>query len=1030
MSLADALLGMHVLNNSWNPGAQGHAGITFPDLVQLAADGGSGVIRIPLDLSNVSASGVSSADLAYVGAILTEAEQNGIKVVFEPGQTPLDLVPAGSTVTDEPATYQAMYELADRFATLIQTVHATFPQYVSAIEGWEVGNEPNLSYHFLGDTTYHDANGDPNAPRYWVVSQDNAQYYADYLAAVANKVSALELKFGYDIKVIAAGIAHNDVAYMERMFQTLDNAGAQIDAFAVHPYTFYSWPDPQSGRATDWVSTPDGVQANDWNYYHSFQGALYSIQDLANQYGFGGSELHVTEFGVPSFLGYRGAGPAGRLDQAYWIAEALGVLDAWGNDNLKTISAHMVLDGQTANVNDQFNAYDGTAMTPDGSAIADSEGAFAFYERLYPGGPIVEKPVVALYRAISEGQDYSDPVLRIISRVSTGVVDVSTWGSNGVGIVGGYVVLTHDGNDTINGSAYSDSLFAGDGNDMVDGNAGDDRIYGGRGDDVLSGGDGNDDIYGNHGDDTINAGANVNRVDGGTGLDTLVVNGSPADFVVSGDGRAFTITASWQSTWAINVEQIYFSVTGTTLVLANGDVTRGNGGIIGSSAPPVLEGTSGDDVLTGTNGRDTIRGLAGNDKIFGLEEDDIIDGGTGDDVMWGGYGTNRIDGGDGFDAVIIDGPQSNYTVSVDGQTVQVGGSGIWTLITNAEQLVFDDGVNPSTSVDLVALLGSYNFIDGTSGDDYLTGTAGMDHFKGFAGQDVFRGGEGNDIYDGGGSEYDQVDLEGVGTDYSFIENPNGTVSASSTLYGTDTLIAIDGIWFIGESKWYALGDLIAYNDDDTINTGTSDDDYLAGTEGDDAILGGEGNDTLYGGEGDDFLDGQGGAYNQVDYDGAASDYTFARQADGSVIVTHPVYGTDTLKEIDGVWFVGESAWYALDDLAPDPTGHIGTGRGTYYAGSANDDLITFTGGTGNYLEGGAGNDTIVFFGNVADYEILGQADHFTVYNTATGDQTQFKEIEYITFSDATSISLDDIVGNSGYNPGDTWFDPEPIGGLI
>lgn len=1027
MSIGSALLGMHVLNNNHLPAAVGHAGVSLTDMIVLAAQGGSSVIRVPTDLSAIGPAGVPNWQLDFYGEILSVATQYGVKVIFEPGQTPLDLLPPGGTVRDEPATYQAMYGLADRFATLVEAIHTTFPQYSSTIEGWEVGNEPNLSYQYFNDNTYFGANGDPAAPRFWVVSQNNAQYYAEYLIAVSNRIGVIEQSLGYNVKIIAAGIAHNDAAYMERFFQTLDNAGAQIDAFAVHPYTFYSWPDPQSGRATDWVPTPNGVRANDWNYYHSFQGALYSIQGLANQYGFGDSELHVTEFGVPSFLGYRGAGPAGRLDQAYWVAEALGVFDAWGNDNLKTISAHMVLDTQTANVNDLFNAYDSTPSTPDGSAIADSEGAFAFYERLYAGGPIVEKPVVGLFRAISEGQDYANTNLRIISRVSTDTVDVSSWGTNGVGIVGGYVVLTHGGNDTINGSAFDDSLFAGDGDDTVYGNAGNDRIYGGRGNDTLLGGDGNDDIYGNHGDDMINAGANTNRVDGGTGLDTLVVAGSPGDFTLTGDGRAFTITASWQSTSAINVEQVFFTATGTTLVLANGDITKGNGGLIGGPTPTVIEGTSGNDVLTGTNGRDIIRGLGGNDQIFGLDEDDTIEGGTGDDVIWGGYGTNNINGGDGFDTVIIDGPQANYTISVNGQTVQVGGPGVWTLITNAEQLVFDDGVNPSTSVDLVELLGGHNVINGTAGDDYLTGTIGKDHFKGLAGEDVFRGGEGDDIYDGGGSEYDQVDFEGYAADYTFTENGDGSITATNATYGTDTLISIEGAWFLGEGAWYSMDSLVNLG---APIVGTSGDDYLVGTAGNDTILGGEGNDTLYGGEGDDLLDGQGGAYNQVDYDGAASDYTFARQSDGSVTVSHPVYGTDTLKEIDGVWFFGESAWYSLDDLAPDPNGYVGTGHGTYYAGSATDDTIIFTGGTGNYTEGGAGNDTVVFGGSVADYEILGQGDHFTVYNTVTGDQIQFKEIEYISFSDATSISLDDIVGNSGYNPGDTWFDPEPIGGLI
>ncbi len=77
-----------------------------------------------------------------------------------------------------------------------------------------------------------------------------------------------------------------------------------------------------------------------------------------------------------------------------------------------------------------------------------------------------------------------------------------------------------------------------------------------------------------------------------------------------------------------------------------------------------------------------------------------------------------------------------------------------------------------------------------------------------------------------------------------------------------------------------------------------------------------------------------------------------------------------------------------------------------------------------------GNDIIVFSGNVADYNILGQGDHFTIENTAGTDAIQFTDVEYISFGDTGPVSLADIVANSTYNPGDSWFDPEPIGGLI
>jgi Ca2+-binding RTX toxin-like protein len=1037
---------MHAINNSWSSESPAHNGITNQMLFQLAADGGSNIIRVPLDLSVVGPSGPPQWVVDSIGTVLQQAASLGLKVILEPGQTPPDLLPAGASLSQAPATDAGLEEMGSRFGELVEAVHSQYSQYADTVAAWEVGNEPNLS--FQNDGVYYSGSGDPTASRFYVVGLDNAEAYAKFLNSASNAVQQVEVNLGQTIEVVAAGVAHNDYSYLDRMLSTLSNLGGSIDGFSIHPYTTYdyNYQSPASSRPTDWIPA-EGSGAEQWDHYFSFQGAIYGVQGLLNQYGFSQSSLWLTEFGVPSYLGYRNAGAAGRIDQANWYAEAFGVLDSWGNDNLKGITAHSVLDILYKEQNDSYNGFDQDPNNDGSSLIA--EGSFGLYERSSANGVISAKPVVALFDAIAAGVDFSTTDYRVISRVSTDSIDVSAWGSNGVGIVDGYVILTHDGDDSVVGSAYADSLFGGDGNDTISGNAGDDRIYGGRGNDTLSGGDGNDDIYGNHGEDLINAGANTNRVDGGTGLDTLVLDGTEFDFTVSGDGRSFVASATWQTTSAINVEQLYYTVSGVTVVLANGDTSAGNGGLTTGGGSGSIDGTSGNDILTGTAGADTINGLGGNDQIFGLDGDDAINGGVGDDVIWGGYGTNTIDGGDGFDTVIIDGPETNYTVGVSGSVVQVGGPGIWTLITNAEQLVFDDGVNPSTSVDLVALIdGSSNVITGTSSDDYLAGTSdndeirgldGNDHLIGNGGDDMLLGGDGNDtlnggagddVLAGGGGTYNQADYEGVHGDFSFVRNPDNSVTVTSAAWGADTLTDIDGVWFVGEAKWYDIDDLIDYNSFDTLDTGTSGDDYLTGTAGNDAILGGEGNDTLYGGAGDDLLDGQGGAYNQVDYDGAASDYTFTRNADNSITVSHATYGTDTLKNIDGVWFYGESAWYDLGTLAPDPNTYVGTGNSGYFGGTTGDDTIIFTGGTGNYVSADAGNDIIVFSGNVADYNILGQGDHFTIENAAGTDAIQFTEVEYISFGDTGPVSLADIVANSTYSPGDTWFDPEPIGGLI
>jgi Ca2+-binding RTX toxin-like protein len=644
-----------------------------------------------------------------------------------------------------------------------------------------------------------------------------------------------------------------------------------------------------------------------------------------------------------------------------------------------------------------------------------------------------------------------------------------------------------EGDDVVTGTGIDQEFQGLGGNDTFDGAGGDDVFYASDADgqDIYIGGDGRDTLmievtenlsvdvsagtvtgsitsvtdtfsgieafHGGSGDDTFVDGDIAQYYDGGSGVDTLAFERAVDDYRIYASGDGYAIQRSYlgneiafESRWLHfeNIEQISF--VGIAANLAQAAVQT----LEGTSADETIIGTTANEDIYGHEGDDTINGGEGNDILIGGNGNDNLNGGNGHDALAGGLGNDVLDGGSGDDVASYNGIATDYTftLNIDGSTtVQNATYGTDTLL-GIEKVSFSDD---SSVYDLIDLNSSGpNIITGTSGDEYLVGTfgndeisglAGDDHLDGLDGDDVLLGGDGNDtlnggagddVLAGGGGTYNQVDYQGARTDFSFIRNLDTSVTVTSAAWGTDTLTDINGVWFVGEAKWYDLDDLIDYNGFDTINTGTSGDDYLTGTAGNDAILGGEGNDTLYGGEGDDLLDGQGGTYNQVDYDGAASDYTFTRNSDDSITVSHATYGTDTLKNIDGVWFYGESAWYDLGALAPDPNTYVGTGNSGYFGGTAGDDTIIFTGGTGNYVSADAGNDVIVFSGNVADYNILGQGDHFTIENAAGTDAIQFTEVEYISFGDTGPVSLADIVANSTYSPGDTWFDPEPIGGLI
>ncbi len=206
----------------------------------------------------------------------------------------------------------------------------------------------------------------------------------------------------------------------------------------------------------------------------------------------------------------------------------------------------------------------------------------------------------------------------------------------------------------------------------------------------------------------------------------------------------------------------------------------------------------------------------------------------------------------------------------------------------------------------------------TASDDggWYQGTDGDDDFQGGDGNDTFHGGKGDDIYDGAGGAYNQVDFDGSRDEYQITRNDDGTVTFEHPTYGTDTLQNIDGVWFSGESKWYAMNDLAPQPISDEVNIIEAGDNggFFDGTAGHDDFRGGAGDDVFHGGTGNDLYDGGGGNYNQVNLDGKREDYTFIENDDGSVTASHVDYGQDVLKDIDGIWFNGDAEWVATDDL--------------------------------------------------------------------------------------------------------------------
>jgi hypothetical protein len=102
-------------------------------------------------------------------------------------------------------------------------------------------------------------------------------------------------------------------------------------------------------------------------------------------------------------------------------------------------------------------------------------------------------------------------------------------------------------------------------------------------------------------------------------------------------------------------------------------------------------------------------------------------------------------------------------------------------------------------------------------------------------------------------------------------------------------------------------------DETTIVQDTDGDGWIYGTDENDRY---EGNDTeniLVGSSGNDIMDG-GSDWDEVNYVGQTdclNNFSITYEENGSVIIKSRKYGTDTLRNIEGVYFAGCGDWLAL-----------------------------------------------------------------------------------------------------------------------
>lgn len=512
----------------------------------------------------------------------------------------------------------------------------------------------------------------------------------------------------------------------------------------------------------------------------------------------------------------------------------------------------------------------------------------------------------------------------------------------------GLAITGNDGANTITGTNFTDSIFAGGGNDIIVNTKGDDDVDAGAGNDVIN---------------VLLETDHINGVlDGGDGVDEVRFSST-----VTGDTLAFNASdvnlekATITSTIAVNVD-----------ASAYGGVDSHGLTITGNAAANVVDGSEFDDIIDGLGGNDVMRGNGGNDTFVVRSQADLAAGKT-------------YDGGDGFDVL-------QYASTTAG-TLAVNNSGAVLIdlegvtMTGSAALNVDASGYATGPLTITGNSGN-NIITGTNEDDVLLGGDGNDTFiikssasHGFG--ETVDGGNGLDeIHFASSADGDTLDAS-VFTYVEKIVLGDASVAASLTaaLNVNIAATALVGSTIVGNA-----GDnhITGSNLFDTTMLGGAGNDELVGGDGNDTLDGGAGADTMLGGAGNDtylianlsdlvagdVIEDDGG-FDTVSFTGAGTlNFTTANLALGTVIeqanlgaTSSTVAGNINASTFsNGLTIGGNAAANALTGTAFNDIVIGGAGADTLNGGNGDDLFVTGAGsdGSGDVINGGSGFDRIAF----------------------------------------------------------------------
>jgi Ca2+-binding RTX toxin-like protein len=639
------------------------------------------------------------------------------------------------------------------------------------------------------------------------------------------------------------------------------------------------------------------------------------------------------------------------------------------------------------------------------------------------------------------------------------------------------VVKALGGNDTIEVTAGTNTIYAGSGNDQIYVEESTNTIFGGSGNDFIKAYESTNTIDAGAGDDVLELDNSDSVIKFGSesGSDTVYFYESDtylelADGVIAADIAVSIEDFDWGpslvvallgSTASITAVERMWDSQGQEYVYDSGkaltELRFEDGTVLNSSQIfSLIQDVDPDPVtIHGGDGDDDIFGTPGNDIFMGGLGDDILRGEAGDDtfiVEGSDQGIDRIFGGDGFDTLL--GGDNNDTFSLsevlvtDGLEQIDGGLGLNTVTGSAANNTLDFSGTMLVGIAQIKGGAGNDIITGTGQDDVILGGSENDTIIGLAGNDTIAGGRGNDTLSGGDGDdvfavrrhagLDQID-GGAGFDtlqghkwgsYIRIESDFSNLSGIEMIdggAGYDTLFTGAG----DDVLDFSNGPLISNIEKFASGAG---DDIIIGTSGNDTIAGGKGNDTLSGGDGDDvFVVGRNAGLDRID--GGAGFDTLQGNKRGSYIRVESNFANlNSIEKIDGGAGYDTLFTGAGDDVLDFSNGPslsniekislgggndtiIGTvGNDVIFGGSGND---TISGGSGDdILKGSSGDDKYLFgLGDGNDIVINDDAD------SASVDELHFSGADYddLWLSRSGDDLIVDIVGSNDNVQINDWF---------